>query len=83
MGQEQDSLMGMYDKKQALDGMIDELRIWSYVRSDEQVATNYRLSIDPLEDDLPTVYWRMDNDPADCPFQCASTSDQCVEDIGE
>jgi hypothetical protein len=42
------------------DGVLDEVRIWNVARSQEQIASSMRISIDPSEPGL-VGYWRLDS----------------------
>lgn len=52
LGQEADAFCGDFEEYQALDAVIDEWRIWSTVRTAEEVAANYQLSVDPADPNL-------------------------------
>lgn len=38
------------------DGQIDEVRIWSDIRTDEEIALSYECGVDPLSDNLVLYY---------------------------
>ena len=59
LGQEQDAFGGGLDPDQALDGVIDEVRVWNRVRTAAEIAADYRM---PLRGDEPGLasYWPLD-----------------------
>ncbi|MFC2150049.1 LamG-like jellyroll fold domain-containing protein [Calditrichota bacterium] len=59
LGQEQDALGGGFSPEQALLGQMDELRIWNYVRSEEEVLEAMNVMIDPGTEGL-VAYYRFD-----------------------
>lgn len=56
-GQEPDKFNGDFDEKQALDGVLDEFRVWNYSRSAEEIAQNWDKSVDPASFGL-AIYWK-------------------------
>ena len=49
-------------QSQSLNGLLDEVRVWPYARSEEQIAANYRLTVDVEAEAIPpSVYWRLDS----------------------
>lgn len=48
MGQDQDELGGGFDRDQALHGLLDEFRIWNFLRSIDDISStmNYMISVD-------------------------------------
>ena len=65
MGQEADKPWGDFEELQAFTGLVDELRVWSVVRTDAQIAAAYAkgidVSTDPHADSL-AFYWRFDTE---------------------
>jgi hypothetical protein len=61
LAQEPDSVCGEYDPAQTFNGIMDEIRIWSTVRTPQQILDNYKRPIDPLSDGL-ALYWNFDRD---------------------
>jgi eukaryotic-like serine/threonine-protein kinase len=57
LGNDQDSFGGSLDAVQAYRGEIDELRIWSTVRTQEEIAANRTLPASPTHPDLRHL-WR-------------------------
>ena len=62
IGQEQDGLCDFLDNTASFNGQIDEVRVWPYVRSEEQIADNYLLTVDVEAEAIPPrVYWQLDS----------------------
>ncbi|MGB5443026.1 MAG: DUF4347 domain-containing protein, partial [Gammaproteobacteria bacterium] len=60
-GQEQDSLLGGFDSDQYFSGTLHDVRLWSEVRSAEEIANNYQHKFD--SGSLPAgliANWQMD-----------------------
>ena len=63
MGQEADKPWGDFEELQSFTGLVDELRVWSVVRSDAQIKASYAKGIDVSSDpDAGSLafYWRFD-----------------------
>jgi len=48
LGQEADAFAGLFDEGQALDGLVDELRVWDHVRSPAEIQQSLTRSFDHL-----------------------------------
>lgn len=63
LGQEADKPWGDFEELQALTAIVDELRVWSTVRTDAQILASFASGIDTATDpdagDL-AFYWRFD-----------------------
>eukprot|EP00667_Euglena_gracilis_P014191 EG_transcript_14684 len=60
-GQDQDSVLGGWDPTQVMSGHVDELRIWSYVRSAIEILQNYNGALmEPYPGSL-VLYYRFDD----------------------
>jgi hypothetical protein len=59
LGQDQDNLGGGFDSNQALEGQLDEVRIWSIARSQETIQSNKHISLSGAEPNL-VAYYRFD-----------------------
>ena len=59
LGQEQDEIGGGFDLNQALHGMLDELRIWNLVRSEDEIRFHMNRVVNPNTDGL-VAYYRFD-----------------------
>ncbi|MDP0500164.1 MAG: FG-GAP-like repeat-containing protein [Verrucomicrobiota bacterium JB022] len=57
LGQDQDSVNGGYDSNQAFLGSLDDLRIWSVVRTPTEIADHQKVILDGDEPGL-VAYWR-------------------------
>ncbi len=64
LGDEQDCVGGCYDPNQAFIGVMDELRVWEVVRSQEEIQANM---FQQLTGDEPGLvgYWRFDEGEGD------------------
>lgn len=58
-GQEQDVLGGGFQATQALDGQLDEMRVWSTVRTEAQIRARMTQALTGTEEGL-YAYWPMD-----------------------
>jgi hypothetical protein len=59
MGQDQDELGGSFNADQALNGMLDEFRVWNFVRSNNEIRANMNCVINENTEGL-TAYYRFD-----------------------
>lgn len=57
LGQDQDDVGGGFDPRQALDGELDELRIWRSARSEEDIGTDFENLLTGNETGL-AGYWQ-------------------------
>ncbi|MBU1910511.1 MAG: hypothetical protein KJ726_10730, partial [Verrucomicrobia bacterium] len=58
-GQDQDSLGGGFSAQDAFDGLLDEMRVWSVIRTPEQIAAQMTNRLTGAESGL-VGYWRFD-----------------------
>ncbi|KAK3253962.1 hypothetical protein CYMTET_36808 [Cymbomonas tetramitiformis] len=49
LGNEQDAFAGGFDELQALDGMLDNLRLWNCVRTASEIAKGLHQRLDPAD----------------------------------
>lgn len=74
-GQDQDSLGGSFQSTQALQGAIDEIRLWTVARTAGQIASSYDTIVSSFSSGL-LHYWQCDNVVFDCiPDSTGSTVD--------
>ncbi|KAL1499713.1 hypothetical protein AB1Y20_012400, partial [Prymnesium parvum] len=58
LGQEADRAWGDFDEFQALTGVIDELRVWHTIRTDEEIASSHRSTL--VNASGLNFYWQFD-----------------------
>ncbi|MDP8237769.1 MAG: LamG-like jellyroll fold domain-containing protein, partial [Candidatus Hatepunaea meridiana] len=59
LGQDQDAVGGGFDPNQAFRGKLDELRIWNFIRSEEEINTTLNCMVNDDEEGL-VAYYRFD-----------------------
>lgn len=59
-GQEADSPWSSFDELQSLDALIDELRIWSRIRSDDEIMRDYQRA-PPQADESLILHYNFDD----------------------
>ena len=59
LGQDQDAVGGRFDILQALHGMIDEMRIWNFIRSEDEIRQTMRCMVSEDSEGL-VAYYRFD-----------------------
>ena len=62
IAQEADAPWGDFEETQAFCGLLDEFRVWSGVRTSEEIKANYRKSLAGDEPNL-NMYYRFDEAP--------------------
>ncbi|MBN8246296.1 MAG: hypothetical protein J0L84_02495, partial [Verrucomicrobia bacterium] len=69
-GQDQDNLVGGFDRNEAFDGELDDLRIWNQVRTPAQIADGRFVRPTGLEPGLVAA-WNFDASAQELPNQVA------------
>eukprot|EP00667_Euglena_gracilis_P001271 EG_transcript_1271 len=67
-GQEQDSQLGGYDNTQIFSGHIDEVRIWSTVRTAQEILNNYNTLLTAPYPSSLASYYTFDDAPWDATY---------------
>lgn len=62
LGQDQDSIGGAFDANQAYYGQMDNLKIWSNARTEQQIIAGLKAAINPSENHL-RGYFKFDGPP--------------------
>lgn len=65
-GHDMDTTCGLFDERQALNGMVDEVRVWSVAKSPSEIQRYWNRTV-PIGTPNLNLYWRFDDPtmPAD------------------